>query len=155
VLLWKLILYQSLMILHWTDFIKCIYWKSNSNVKLVLSAPLVWVFIVNHPLPHVRNFVLKHFGLEEQLCVKNYVNVKQKTNMLLKCDLTCPAFFWMWRWWALLLWLFVLHLWVVTINTVSPTLMTWGRKFLRPLPDLAGHGTWSQFYFGLSFSNWT
>lgn len=46
VLLWKLILYQSLMILCWTNFIKCIYWKSNGNVKLVLSAPLVWVFIV-------------------------------------------------------------------------------------------------------------
>ena len=24
--------------------------------------------------------------------MKNYMNVKQTTNMLLKCDLTCPAF---------------------------------------------------------------
>lgn len=50
------------MILCWTNFIKCIYWKSNSNLKLVLSAPLVWVFIITSS----PAFVLKQFGLEEQ-----------------------------------------------------------------------------------------
>lgn len=53
------------MILHWTNFIKCTYWKSNSSVKLVLSGPLVWVFIITSS-PAI---VLKQSGLEEQtLC---------------------------------------------------------------------------------------
>lgn len=47
-------------------------------------------------------------ALRNKLSVKNYVNVKQPT---CSWSVTWPTLlFWMWRWWALPLWLFVLHL---------------------------------------------